>query len=174
MSRHYYRCNDCLATMTAEFDRPITVTCGICGGTVEYLGEVRGDAYTRLEDRCPCDRRCTDASGPNCECQCGGENHGAGLSADVTVIADSGKVKITPPGDNSKHIRQAEEFRAAVGEAKARLARLPHWEEYTRGQWIGDKRAWLKCNLALTQYRKAKQYKTHPKRIKALSEVGNG
>jgi hypothetical protein len=26
----------------------------------------------------PCNARCTGARGPNCECQCGGKNHGAG------------------------------------------------------------------------------------------------
>ncbi len=26
---------------------------------------------------CPCDRRCTGAKGHNCDCSCGGANHGA-------------------------------------------------------------------------------------------------
>lgn len=26
---------------------------------------------------CPCDGRCTSAKGPNCDCSCGGANHGA-------------------------------------------------------------------------------------------------
>lgn len=25
---------------------------------------------------CPCDGRCTSAKGPNCDCSCGGKNHG--------------------------------------------------------------------------------------------------
>lgn len=29
-----------------------------------------------LNPKCPCDRRCTGATGHNCECSCGGENHG--------------------------------------------------------------------------------------------------
>jgi len=29
-----------------------------------------------------CDARCTGARGHNCECQCGGKNHGAGNAAD--------------------------------------------------------------------------------------------
>lgn len=26
---------------------------------------------------CPCDGRCTSAKGPNCDCSCGGANHGS-------------------------------------------------------------------------------------------------
>lgn len=29
-----------------------------------------------------CDARCINAIGPNCECSCGGKNHGAGYSAE--------------------------------------------------------------------------------------------
>ncbi len=30
----------------------------------------------RVVDTCPCDRRCTHATGHSCECSCGGANHG--------------------------------------------------------------------------------------------------
>lgn len=31
----------------------------------------------RLRDDVTCDARCTGATGPNCDCSCGGANHGA-------------------------------------------------------------------------------------------------
>jgi hypothetical protein len=31
----------------------------------------------RQVDHCPCDKRCTHATGHSCECSCGGANHGS-------------------------------------------------------------------------------------------------
>ncbi len=39
----------------------------------------------RLEHRCACDARCTGATGPNCECSCGGKNHGTGRVVEIAV-----------------------------------------------------------------------------------------
>lgn len=47
------------------------VTC--CGRRVSMIG-VKG-VYNPSKK---CDARCTDATGHNCECKCGGKNHGAG------------------------------------------------------------------------------------------------
>lgn len=35
-------------------------------------------AYSRTPSRHKCDARCQHAKGRNCECSCGGANHGAG------------------------------------------------------------------------------------------------
>jgi hypothetical protein len=48
-----------------------TIMCG-CGRTVELVA-VNG----KVRDAVLCDSRCTSATGHNCECECGGENHGA-------------------------------------------------------------------------------------------------
>ena len=50
--------------------------CVTCGRAMEY-GEVAG----RFNPEHKCDARCTSARGHNCECQCGGENHGAAWAA---------------------------------------------------------------------------------------------
>ena len=44
-----------------------------CGSHVELLG-VQGKYRAAVK----CDARCEGATGRNCECQCGGKNHGAG------------------------------------------------------------------------------------------------
>ena len=36
-----------------------------------------GELSARIAESVPCDRRCTHARGHNCECSCGGANHGA-------------------------------------------------------------------------------------------------
>ena len=47
------------------------VTCG-CGATV-HLKRVRAVVNDHV-----CNAKCTNATGPCCECSCGGKNHGAG------------------------------------------------------------------------------------------------
>jgi hypothetical protein len=53
---------------SSRFSFPVIICeCGqLMGGTA-----IEGK-YTE----CPCDRRCTGAKGHNCECSCGGTNHG--------------------------------------------------------------------------------------------------
>ncbi len=40
-----------------------------------------GKLVAHLAPEHKCDARCTGARGPNCECSCGGANHGAGWAA---------------------------------------------------------------------------------------------
>lgn len=57
-------------------DSTILVTCRGCGAwkiARKVLGKVRNDIK--------CDGRCMSATGHNCECQCGGKNHGAAHAA---------------------------------------------------------------------------------------------
>jgi hypothetical protein len=52
--------------------------CGRCGRHLR-IGQIRG----RYSARKACNATCTDARGHDCECQCGGKNHGAGYSVAV-------------------------------------------------------------------------------------------
>lgn len=57
------------------------------------MGKVGPSKTTRLfqpEELCVCDGRCTNARGPNCECSCGGVNHGSQRT--VKVWRDAGAV----------------------------------------------------------------------------------
>lgn len=46
--------------------------CGECGSADLRVNVVAG----RLVRNKPCDGRCMGATGPRCECECGGQNHG--------------------------------------------------------------------------------------------------
>lgn len=39
-------------------------------------------------EQCRCDARCYDAKGPNCDCCCGGKNHGVGLDQAIKNMQD--------------------------------------------------------------------------------------
>jgi hypothetical protein len=83
------------------------------------MGKVIGlNKYGRLEQACACDARCTHASGPNCDCSCGGENHGKGTLVEIVII--DGTVRVTTPCE-AKEAQRGNEWREAVAAAKARL-----------------------------------------------------
>lgn len=101
---HYHKCHDCLTAFSsteAKIDE-----CD-CGGNVYYMGQVKGDKYEKLENRPPCDGRCTNAAGPVCNCKCGCVNHGTGRLV-ATVVAQ-GKVKVQ--GLTEQDIERAELYR---------------------------------------------------------------
>lgn len=42
------------------------------------MGKVDTGRFLQPQYESPCDGRCTNARGPNCDCQCHGANHGSG------------------------------------------------------------------------------------------------
>lgn len=88
LNRHYYRCLECLDVFAVEHHHYSDLHCA-CGGRCEYMGRVQQDVLVRVEERTACDDRCTHARGPNCDCKCGGRNHGTGKT--VTIIKVVGK-----------------------------------------------------------------------------------
>lgn len=103
MVNHFYQCQYCLTLSVVpgadKYDILVKPICGICDQSVNHLGHVAGDKLAKLEDRCPCDGRCTGATGPNCDCQCGGINHGSNRL--VTVEITTGNIpKLLPGADH--------------------------------------------------------------------------
>lgn len=138
---------------------------------MEYLGKSTVDQ--RLQETrtlAACDARCTEATGPNCTCQCGGVNHGTGKL--VTVIVDKGPI----PRVNMPHPEvaraHAEAFRAADSAAKARIEeRLKEpLAKQRAGAWVETGFFW-EIKDAFAKWRKARSLKTVKGRIKALEEV---
>lgn len=136
MTRAYYRCEDCLTIAAAEAVAELNCQCGLCGGRVECMGLVRGERLVKSALECPCDGRCTSARGPNCDCHCGGKNHGSGLL--VRVVRDVGPVPrfLMPPSRKAAAI--AAEWRRGYA---AVLAAIAEYERRKRdGERIGGDR----------------------------------
>ena len=70
------RCRLCSATYAYPYattnDIPYRMACPCCGKAFIVLEGIYG-----RESAGRCDSRCTGATGHNCECSCGGSNHGA-------------------------------------------------------------------------------------------------
>lgn len=167
--RNYYRCADCLSVMVLE-TREMSLVCA-CGGKVDWIGEVRKSRLTSTRLVPVCDGRCTNAVGPNCNCTCGGVNHGS--HAVVAVVRDEGPVpKVTPP-DLEASQERAEEYRKALHIAEEYLALSfgEDWKQWKEGAWIKDRNLWSQMSwwdYKLSQIRKLKR---HDDRIHRLSEL---
>lgn len=179
VNRWFLRCLDCCAVTAVEKDPveyaywqgqklyPINKApkCE-CGGVNKVIGRVGSrDRFTAMSLRCPCDSRCTNAPGPNCECSCGGANHGTRRL--VCVKVDAGGI----PRTQGANIEAANEYRAAKEAAKQRLAALPFAEDFAAGKFIPDRSAWEHIRFERAKYAKAKALKSHASRLKALAGV---
>lgn len=93
-TKQYFRCTDCLAPMVIKTtERRMKAGCPYCGGNdIEHMGTVGPKDITRETVGCPCDNRCIFASGPVCDCQCCGANHGDGYSVIVQVTGETAKI----------------------------------------------------------------------------------
>ena len=120
IDRWYWRCTDCLGVAAVD-GRCAAPKCP-CGGMCECMGQVSGYRLTSAIHLCPCDGRCTGATGPSCECQCGGENHGTG--AVVRVIVDRGPVPELDAADAAERSARGEAYRHAVTAIEDELDRL--------------------------------------------------
>ena len=172
MRRHYYRCCDCLVPMVLESDRrPSPLPVCVCGGTLEYMGVVHRHRVLELEDRSPCDDRCTGATGPNCDCQCGGENHGSGRV--ITVVrADHGAATVVAL-DPEVQIARAKEWRDAKDRLTAAIqsCRLASsFRDYAAGVRVGSS-AFLEIRHVAEKRSHAKRLKTHNGRIRAIDAL---
>lgn len=176
MSRWFIRCRSCLlvAALDGQSDycpsagRKLNMLCSACEGQIEVMGRVYLD--TRLvtdASRCPCDTRCTSAKGPNCDCSCGGKNHGSNLL--VQVVVDAGPIPVVtmPTGLSAAAQQRAADFKAALERAQFACNAL---SERRRERFLSNDEFRRLYNLERA-IRKAKAARTHVGRMKVLAGV---
>jgi len=131
------------------------------------MGVVQGDKYVKTENRPPCDGRCTHASGPHCDCMCGGANHGSGKL--VPVVVKEGK--ICAVGLSEEDIERAQVYRQVRDAAQVVFDKK--WgETYAKIQsrtWI-DRPEYVGYINASRMLEKANGLRQHWPRIKALAD----
>lgn len=171
---HFYRCPACCEVFTLE-TQPVDrfrVVCA-CGSTgLDYLGQAgKAGKLVKDVDRCPCDARCTNATGPHCDCVCMGANHGTQRVVRVQVI--TGNVPVIVLSDPEAAKARVAEFKRESEAAEQRVATKygEQYATYRAGKWLTDKAAWMGIADALTKIRDARKLKVHKNRIAALRKV---
>jgi len=167
MSNHFWQCSYCLM-IAVTLEAYNSALCGVCGSTVLYLGKVQGDKLLQTVDKCPCDGRCTGAKGPNCDCQCNGDNHGTGRLVSVTV--EVGKApKLTPKNtDFEEAAKRASEYKAARLAIKEALQPLYNMRD---NKVFIPRNKWLAMVQAPNRLNKIAAKTNHKGRIAALEEL---
>ena len=112
LTRRFLRCSCCLSVVALDSSESAT-SCEACSGSLEPMGFVHRS--TRPVSQCACDLRCTMATGPDCNCKCGGEHHGSGM----VVVAVGGRVR---PRDFHAALGRAGEWVASVGQFELEMA----------------------------------------------------
>lgn len=166
-SRIFYRCRLCLEPQAvegpsgADLGRP--PTCPFCGhDAFEYLGYVKRAKLVQDHELSACDARCTNSTGPNCDCKCGCANHGTQRTR--WVVREVGGVP---------QLRQPDE--AAVKKVKARMAAFADALAGAQARYAARFGTSPSTDGASYKWqfrlRKAMKMKSHAARIKALNEV---
>ncbi len=179
-TRYFYRCADCL-TVAATLTRIPEVrrdwlllpdaVCEACGGKIEFMGETVRNRTITLEVgfRAICDGKCISATGPNCDCKCGGAHHGSGM---VVPIHQDGPIpRLAVP---AKAREKGEAYRALVAQVEA------SWERKYRAAITAKYQGWVPSDVfALfcdsgrerASINAAKQMRSHAGRNKHLAEI---
>lgn len=180
--RFFYRCTDCLTVVATESKIADRVTeggsrlpnaiCDACEGPIEFMGktDATGHIRTLVGQVSPCDSRCTSAQGPNCDCPCGGENHGSQRTVDLYTSTPVPRLMV--PKDA---VGKAQEFKSLCEQFKtrwqaefgelARLRRAGHrlsrelYAKLCRGQNL-----WI-------EFARTKRMKTHAGRNKKIAQL---
>lgn len=167
-ARHCYRCADCLEVVFVDGDVHRQLECGVCGGRFECMGRVGRSGRLEVDHyECACDARCTGARGPQCDCQCGGVNHGTGRV--VLVTSDAGAVPRAMPKDAAKANARVAEWREVVAAIEAKLEALPK----RTGAYL-PREAFMQTVEAQRlrrELRKLSTRRTHHGRMKAAAEL---
>lgn len=181
-ARWYVKCADCLSVSAYEApvtrnghpDNPPTV-CGACEGKLIQMGRVVGsqDRLKTITNEVPhgCDASCVYARGPQCDCPCGGINHGTKML--VVVVRDGVKVPTITPTDPDAARAVANEFRDAVGAVQDRVdaAYGAVLEAKAAGRWIPNFNEYLEAKRALTAIDDASHLKVHKTRMARLAAI---
>ena len=187
-TRIYVRCQHCLAVSMIHYrdlpgntrvhkGNPLPATCGICGGPIESMGAVDDSKAKLRSDRleCLCDERCATAAGPSCSCRCGGKNHGAKMEAYVVRSTYEALPTITPPGDATRCLERAAEFRAALEAAeqhtRANSRDYQAWQDKLAGRWTDHFSGYQRIKAMRDMIWDAKHTRTHKSRLEKLARV---
>lgn len=174
--RAFYRCPDCLVIVTTEKAVPYGFFCDNCktdlhSARFEFLGTVYQDKLVNLEDRCPCDERCTSARGPNCDCKCGGVNHGAGFD---TVLVEVGGVPMATQAHKAAQNLGAWHCfndRCEALELRAEQVFGEDFKRFLRRESINNRERYGDIYGVCAGLRKARALKSHAGRFASLDKT---
>lgn len=171
--RYFYRCDACLELAVIEGKQLREVQCD-CGGTLRFLGRTTplGYGLFKVEQRCPCDARCTGATGPNCDCSCGGTNHGTKRL--VGVLTSAGAIpRIADRASLEERLARVDLWKAELAAARERINERTGgaYKRYLAGEYIASSTLYWKVEDFRKALNKAASAKTVNGRLNGLRAI---
>lgn len=162
-SLNYYRCQDCLTIGTHE-ELFNAAECVACDGRFVHLGRTQKDHKRLVKDALVsvCDARCTNATGPHCNCMCACANHGSGRV--VKVIRDAGRL----PKFEASHVSASASKMVALEYRTLKQMLRDALREWSKSQT--SHKAWMEDYYVNNTLAKATKSTNHKNRVKVLVE----
>lgn len=166
--RHFFRCFDCLAVMAvnpADYDEVRKSAVCSCGGELSEMGAVTHK--TVVTSQSPCDYRCTNAHGPECDCPCRGANHGSGAVVKVVRSESQAPRLESPSAGRAMEFHLAQDAAIEAFESTYPGARA----KFKAGIYIPQRAVWDACRTFKDAFLSASDLKTHSTRIERLTKL---
>lgn len=162
--RYYFKCTWCERSFACECPREDveairSANCPLCNeAAVRIMGRVEKSNIVREVKKPACDKRCTDAQGPSCNCKCNCLNHGSGKL--VTFDKIVGKLSVVNAemlDDNEIHIQRIKRMAEAKNKIKVKVITFLTYKNSKILNWLKETKqpAW---RLAYEEYREYKKY----------------
>jgi hypothetical protein len=188
LARHFFQCIACseylvIEAPQARWGQPVlpAESCPFCGALFaesrpRYCGRVNRGQLVKDHDESPCDGACTMAVGWQCDCSCGGMNHGSRLVIwRVSAAGAAPEVLPVPEKKVTTATARREEWTLALAAAESRIE-TKYGEVFRRkesGTWLSNAEfaAYRLGRTAEKELYSARSLKTHAGRIKKVAKV---
>lgn len=174
LQRALFRCDACLSTLYMAGDEDVRewMECPICktGYKMCFEGWLRDGRIKRVVERLACDPSCNHARGVECECPCGGQFHGTGVTVTFRQLLDAGNAPEFLDIDVEAARRTAQEFIEAARPVRAfiRMTR----EKMDNKVWI-PRPQFDALRAAEAGLARARSLKTQKNRLAVLARVAS-
>lgn len=165
MDRHFIRCSYCErplsinAATEQEIKFVLEQKCPLCGElALRYMGQVRKTDIVKQGVKAVCDKRCTSALGPKCDCPCSNENHGTHRLVVFDKIV--GKLEVVEKdllNHNVEYLQRIGRMAEAKNKIKVKVITFLTYKNSKILNWLKETKqpAW---RLAYEEYREYKKY----------------
>jgi hypothetical protein len=190
MNRHFIRCSFCERPLSVNVETRedlgliLNQGCPLCGEkALRYMGQVRKTDIIKQGVKSACDKRCTLAVGPKCDCPCNNENHGTHR----LVVFDKvvGKLEVVERdllNGNENYLARIKRMAAAKNVIKVNVIAFLNWkvrDVLAHGKELGafwklpyeEHRRYSEYRNTLLKIDKIEDLKSIQKKINALTAL---
>lgn len=177
MDRHFLRCSYCERPLSVNIETReelkfiLDQACPLCNEkALRYMGQVRKTYIVKVGVKAACDKRCTLAVGPKCDCPCSNENHGTHRL--VTFDKIVGKLEVVEKdllNNNENYLARIKRMAEAKNKIKVNVIAFLNWKNKTVLDLVKQKNS--QYNLNSEDYWKYHAYKNFLQKIDKIEDL---